>query len=565
MKQKNFSTRVVIFVFSIITITSVVILDGCFNSVTPPIDAKTTCSVPTSEFNTWFESGTVALDGVVKPANSITFPDQPNCTFYKWSYQMFLWLTSPAPQRYGGRGGRIFDSEKFFDVSPPDASGNRTFLQHQSGISRVFNTRIAQLGPQRLPVIFERKTGRLLEIDKTPLSKNGKQLVMNSEGKTVEIESIDFDKEKRPVFIDNKGKTISKVRPIMKAGLDSNTTIQKFKFKEIIVFLGTAGNIIEVEQGQAEGGEVLMSQTGSLVYYSTTVNEVYAYFRTSLGTSPIPAITKFPVNQNELNTILNFATANGKTITDPEALAIEIKTSWIEVDGLAEPEKFIKMKATVPTYDKSDPNIWVVNGTKTVDLAMVGMHVVGSTNGHPEMLWATFEHVSNTPNAEFSYTNSSNTLANVLQSTSGNWLFCANNSAGPFNEAHMVSTGSDIVPVPGFGFTPSNTIRWKAWGLGEANTVFNTEVISINNSVRGQLIDGDVRKNYIQTGTTWTIFGTPPNAGNQVGTNKLTNTTMETYQQGFSNSNTNGTNCFSCHITNTTKVSHVFEPLQPLF
>jgi hypothetical protein len=53
---------------------------------------------------------------VVLPANSVTFPNTPNCSFYQWSMQMFLWLTSPAPVTYGG-GGRIFDTSTFFDVA----------------------------------------------------------------------------------------------------------------------------------------------------------------------------------------------------------------------------------------------------------------------------------------------------------------------------------------------------------------------------------------------------------------------------------------------------------------
>src|SRR5215468_8247434 len=61
-----------------------------------PADAKATCTVSAVEFENWFVSGTVTLNGSVDPANSLTFPNIPNCTFYKWSEQMFLWLTSPA-------------------------------------------------------------------------------------------------------------------------------------------------------------------------------------------------------------------------------------------------------------------------------------------------------------------------------------------------------------------------------------------------------------------------------------------------------------------------------------
>ena len=73
-----------------------------------------------------------------------------------------------------------------------------------------------------------------------------------------------------------------------------------------------------------------------VVYYLTTVNNVFAYFTTGVKNGAIPSpsgnpnLAQFPTTQAELNLITNFATANGKTLIDPEALAIEIKTSWVE-------------------------------------------------------------------------------------------------------------------------------------------------------------------------------------------------------------------------------------------
>jgi len=90
----------------------------------------------------------------------------------------------------------------------------------------------------------------------------------------------------------------------------------------------------------------------------------------------------------------------------------------------------------------------------------------------------------------------------------------------------------------------------------------NTEILSINNSVRGQLTNSEVRGNYILTGATWTPFGAAPTGNNGVGTNRLANTTIETYQQG--------SNCFSCHLGNMlgdnfgNGLSHVYGPLTPL-
>jgi len=65
---------------------------------TIPSDAQTTCTVAPADFAGWFETGTPAVNGVVKPADSLNFPDQPNCSFYQWAEQMFLWL-SPRPRR----------------------------------------------------------------------------------------------------------------------------------------------------------------------------------------------------------------------------------------------------------------------------------------------------------------------------------------------------------------------------------------------------------------------------------------------------------------------------------
>src|ERR1051326_7543002 len=77
-----------------------------------PTDAGSSCAsaLTPTEFNAWFDAGAVSLNGSVTPANSVTFADVPNCSFYKWSERMFLWLTSPAPPRYGGGGGLIMNS-----------------------------------------------------------------------------------------------------------------------------------------------------------------------------------------------------------------------------------------------------------------------------------------------------------------------------------------------------------------------------------------------------------------------------------------------------------------------
>lgn len=562
--------------------TLVVGIGYALTQQTLPADAGGSCatSLTTTEFNSWFDAGVVSLNGAVKPANSVLFPDIPNCTFYKWSEQMFLWLTSPAPPRYGGGGGLIMNSSAFYDVTPPDFPGGpRHFVPHSSGFVRAFALRSSQKGLLDLPVVMEKGGLRILEILPTVMSRNRRQMVADQNGNQLEVGSARLATDGKPILFDLSGQVIQGPRAILQpefaakieilGAFDKSELIQRITLdNQSVVSLNLFGSFPETEQAQADGS-VLMAQNGSLVYYALTVNNVYALYRTMQGAS-VPAGTRFPVTQADLTAITNFAAANGQpTVIDSEALAIELKSAWIESSSLADASTFIQMKATVPTYDTSNPNDWVQTGTHTTMLAMVGMHVVGSTgstnpannvnHGHPEMLWATFEHLSNGPAATYTYTKTPSGTGTVTQNTVGDWLFSSNGSAGPFNLPHMqLGAPGHVVSILPFTVSPSDTLRDKPWGLDGTASGGNAQVISINNTVRSLLNAADVRRNYFHEGTTWTILGgnTTPTS-NQVGTNKLSNTTMETYTQGG--------NCFGCHGTNTTSVSHIFADTEPLF
>jgi len=554
---------------------------GCQPPPPVPTDAQDACPLSAATLAGWFQSGSVALNGVVNPANSLNNLT-PNCGFYQWSEQMFMWLTSPAPSAYGG-GAHIFDSPSFFDVSPPDASGNRTFLAHAPGVIRAFPLRAAQRGPHRLPVVVDR-SGRLLEFN--PPDPKLKPLVRDPSGKLVEVVHARLENG-RPLLLDREGKVIETqhtetIVPAAEQRLGNALMVQKFLIDGIPIFIDPSLAVIDVEQGQAGDSSVLEAQTaanGSLVYYATMVNDVYAYFLTGVKDGAITTTTpgQFPTTPADLNNTIAFATAHGKgspPFPDPNALAIEVKSSWVVAAGLPNLSSYITMTATVPTYNQANPNLWTPTGQQTVQLALVGIHVVGSTAGHPEMVWATFEHVSNTPPATYSY-NSTSGSKTVSQDTSGTWLFSTTGSTGPFNVAHMFFTGppsNNIQNSGSFTISPSDTLRSDPWGIDGSNGFSNTEVISTNAHVRGMMASGDVRGNYIMTGATWTPFGSPPSGPTPgVGTNRLTNTTMETYQQGVSN-------CFTCHQNglNPNGLSHVFggthdgpggtnTGLQPLF
>jgi hypothetical protein len=338
----------------------------------------------------------------------------------------------------------------------------------------------------------------------------------------------------------------------------------------LAIRLSSSGTIVRTEEGQATG-DVLMAQNGSLVYYGIHVNDVYAYFLTGNKTGGInPPLKTFPDNQAQLNLVTAFAKKHGKKFPDPNALVIELKTSWIEAAKLPNPGAYLILPAQVPVYTKT-ANKWTPTGkTQQVKLALVGMHVVGTVNNHPEMVWATFEHIGTAPNGNYAYLNTKGNLVAVPQNTKGSWLFCKSGSAGPFNQSHMkLDPSGDIVATSGHTISPSDTRLDNPWGQG--TTVNNTEIISLNDSVLGKIPSGDVRKNYVLIGALWSngkIPGfDPPNQVQQIGSIQLANATMETYFQFPT------LNCFSCHAGSPGNglgmkcgggLSHVYGDIMPL-
>ncbi|HXB33875.1 MAG TPA: hypothetical protein VNV35_10650, partial [Puia sp.] len=478
-------------------------LASCSPPVEVPADPQTTnCSISASTIAGWFQSGTVTLNGTVNPANSILFPGTPNCSFYQWSEQMFLWMTSPTTSIYGG-SGRIFESPVFFDVSPPDpSSGMRTLIQHTPGLIRAMAVRAAQAGPHHLPAMLN-KAGKLIEIEPTPTAPNGKQLILNRAGQPVEIEEIRESETGRAVFLGKDKQPIEGAHPLFKTERVSKNIVQRFIFGHRPIFLDAAGDVVDVEEGEADNG-VLMSQGNSLIYYVVLVNDVYAYFRTGTHDGNISAF-HFPTSQSDLSPITALGATKNLKFPDSVALAVELKTAWVLASSVSNPNDYITITAAVPHYNQTSTQWTLVpNVLDTVQLAMIGAHVVGSVAGHAEMIWATFVHDSIAPDSTYTYTNSSNSPTVVPVNTTGSWVLCANGAAGQYNQMRQtfdLSTGN-IVATSGNTIGPSNILTMKPWGAGSdlspnpidgSSAASNAEILSVNNNVQDALIAGDPR------------------------------------------------------------------------
>lgn len=596
--------------------------------VNPP--PNMTCVVPPAEFSSWFTTHP-GLNQPVEPADSVALNTSNNCSFYKWSEQMFLWLTSPATGPY--QGSRVFDSQIFYQLN-----GSKLVAQNPLGPLNLA-LRAAQVGPDGLPVILDAQ-GHLREFVTAPSNAGITTLTATSGNRLAHVAMVKAGSNGKAMFLNAQGKPLA-LTPRVTASMlpqslgrlvhfaappkgvaalsaaDERAQIARaLTAKKVLIQIVTSKGPVFVEAGtsiidnlgpgQAGGNGVLISQQKSVIFYETLVNDVYAWYltgrKTQNGIAPFYVSTNpatyglFPTTAADLQAIVNFSKAHGgpATFPDANALAIEAKLSWVEASTLPNGAAgYITAKAFVPVYNTSNPLDWVPAGSKLTTVALVGTHVVGSTKGHPEMVWATFEHQANSPLATYQY-NSGSQVITVGQNTTGNWLFSANGAAAPFNAelAKYVSSNMHIIAATTAPIGPSNILREKPWGVASNGipnqedatpAAANTEIISIDTNLQALLkaagASTDPRYNYLMIGATWTFGGGEPNGAyptnpgvaDEIGTSMLANSSMETYQQGTDTTYQTGTNCFSCHTSSGTNpsvkadtfVSHIFGTTDP--
>lgn len=327
--------------------------------------------------------------------------------------------------------------------------------------------------------------------------------------------------------------------------------------------------------GQAGGSDTLLSLNGSLVYFATHANDVYAWFNTAVTNGVIPGSAAFPTTQAELSPILAYASKNGDNLPDGNALTLELKSAWVDVATVADAADYITTVAAVPRYVRTNSATWTIDAkqpTEVKTLALVGMHVVGPVKGHPEMVWATFEHRDNAPDNDFYFNSLFGQGIEVPYNSQGHWNFMQSGGAreGALVAQMTVQSNGDLQATEGNSIRPNNVYRANPWGNAPtaASADNNSQLISLNFDVRLMLgLVQDVRANYFQVGAVWSKDGSIPASGSDpalAGSVLLANTTMETYHQQ------SPPGCFGCHGASSgksTDTSHLFStsnvPLVP--
>jgi hypothetical protein len=261
--------------------------------------------------------------------------------------------------------------------------------------------------------------------------------------------------------------------------------------------------------------------------------------------------------------------------------AAVFKATWLRLEpGQAPPDGAFVTKAQVPvltTFLTADNTLYVTpdGTTATVDVALLGLHVVGQTINHPEFLWATFEHKDNSPrfkDGSFDPTSGASDPRSYTLYRGGtpfnrtnqpSTQTTASSTASPLSTPGTTIT-TTLAATPTFTFDPktqkfspvSNAVLANRTGGETFSPDGPANIDKINTAAHTLLNQQPPAQrrfaNYDLIGTVWMqpgTFGLTSNQSTAVGSVNLANVTAETFVQNFTGTTTSSTvgNCFSCH------------------
>jgi hypothetical protein len=294
------------------------------------------------------------------------------------------------------------------------------------------------------------------------------------------------------------------------------------------------------EVTQADSLGVLVAHGGRASYYAQYVNPQMFQQIVSLHWNDPKVLNQIPPNTE-------FATGD-----------VELKVSWKIVEPGEAASKYSNYYVRPALVDRlvtgPDGNVGIDKKSPplAVQVALVGFHVVGWVQGHPEAVWATFEHDDNAPDLAPSQSPS-------VPVSSRDWAFY---TAGTLAlNCNQVDTSQLTLDAATQTLTPVTQVcRQFPFGMaaGTAPTDPNLRAITtLNASVKSQLGE-DTAKSYFEVGAIWTNGDLQPNNDQQahlVGSTLLNNSVIETFTQNIQTSH----DCFSCHNT------LMYNPTTPTF
>jgi hypothetical protein len=314
---------------------------------------------------------------------------------------------------------------------------------------------------------------------------------------------------------------------------------------------------------------LLIDRNGNPVFYSLHMNRTFVRF----------------VNDNRLNTPDGLSSASVQ-LEFPTG-SVEFKSAWAIAENPGQWRDYFTIPAVVPIFKVVNGKIQAT-GARPVTAALIALHVVGVIEGHPEFIWATFEHVHHQDATHWIRDNAPAAVANPDQNPPKVRLETPTYKLYPNDSGTL----GDTTPVPGADvavrdirlmldpvsqkFKPSTPV-YRMFPSSQVTSNGQTppedpEIASLNSHVRelfqSQSLDKtDLRSNYQLVGAVWlntprgsAALNVPPDftPGRRFsnaplrspvsllgGEDRLSSTAMESFTQ----SDQQEPNCFSCHDT----------------
>ncbi len=297
----------------------------------------------------------------------------------------------------------------------------------------------------------------------------------------------------------------------------------------------------DIHQAGSQG--ILVDQNNNLTYYEQFQTAIAGNFirQCSLmvkncGTAPAAQSLRFPPG------------------------AVELKLSWRVIPkGMPGASTYYILR-DVPNLPDNK------GGRITADLGLTGMHVVFATTHHPELIWATFEHIDNAPDGPCVPGRTTTPPPGFKT-----WAFNDPASTSCKGINNWPWPPPQTIPPPPYPITQG----FRNWpfgsDLGNPKSRENISVLlNLHQGVLGILPASSVWRNYFLSGGVWTQGGALPAISpllpnsNEVGSLFIANSAMETFTQYPNPAPPTWTgivNCMTCHNTNSTgkppfKVSH---------
>jgi hypothetical protein len=331
---------------------------------------------------------------------------------------------------------------------------------------------------------------------------------------------------------------------------------------------------------QAGGRQILIDQHGNAIYYGIHVNQAYADFIDESG----------------------LRTADAIRDADPglffPAGVVEFKSAWQIIEPAESADDYITASTTVPTLSmNADHRIVEDRATaRQVQVKLLALHVVFTLPGHPEFVWATFEHSDGTPDTQASDghrdvapvaagnpdpSDPNNLEVTDVVSPDDHLLYLGGT---PTNEGNRPINDRDLVfDAASQKFTGQATSVYRMFPASKSNTIDADEAISsLNRNVEALFAQAtgldasDRRGHYRLVGAVWmdkpeffdvdeslendesspffdqegfvediTANGSDSDLSILAGEDRLSSTAMESFTQAPDSF----PNCFSCHNT----------------